>query len=207
MNTKLTRFAAPLLLTVGFYSVTVMGCATSANVRAPEDFKLRDSTGVETRLRLDGYYYNVLDRYSRIHTGTAVLTVLLWGDGTFASIGDIGKEVVDSNVGPRHYGNLEQALEEVERFLSDPARLNPEGDQWRGANWGAFRVEGDSIVTQAFSPRPGAIPCCRHDVYEHSGRVLSDTSFVLDGFATYYFRSFEDKPPSANWTHTHPKLQ
>jgi hypothetical protein len=75
-------------------------------------------------------------------------------------------------------------------------------------DWGAFRVQGDSITVQAVVNSDRLTPS---NVFEYKGIVLSDTSFALPTypsgstrpieFRTYYFQPLSDKPPSSNWTH------
>ncbi|MEM8559797.1 MAG: hypothetical protein AAGG50_18405 [Bacteroidota bacterium] len=226
----LSRYACALAVALSLGSV---GCTGISVVDEPFTFRGFSDTG--EALRLDGYYYEENDNRGTPYThGTTIVSVLLWKDGTAAVSGSMGQSVGDyPGFGPLYFGTLRQAKDEFERYLQgedmlnksgagtfDQDRLNPMGI----LDWGAYRVEGDSLTLQILRHRPGSWLGLIFDVLEIRGRVLSDTSFVLEESQIFsgpyprephryrapkvhYFESFEDMPSSGNWTHTYPDLQ
>lgn len=225
--------------------VTCLGCATLTVVDEP--FTFRGPAPLDTRLRLDGYYYfTPLESYRISIEETAlqpaIWPLLLWNDGTAALMHSMGGAPTSRPDGDQTaYYNLiiSRQKDRFERYLRGEEDLSwSEGlglfDEDRSGfrdwlKWGAFRARGDSLILQILEPRQGAWPGQSFDVVEYRGRALSDTSFVLEeahllsgdtrrlhwfseytqlrGPVVYYFKPFEGKPSSENWTHTHPDLQ
>jgi hypothetical protein len=172
----------------------------------------------EGSLRLDGYYYEVGDS-SRITRGTEIYPMLLWRDGTAAYFTQgYGKVLENKKYGPIVQGSLSEARVVFEEKMDSLVT----GEKNDPAQWGKFRVNGDSISIQIMVWDGSSL----QDVYraiELNGRILNDTTFVItegESFTgaykgrnkmnrKYYFYPLDEgeKPPSDNWTQTHPELQ
>lgn len=198
------RASFPLAL----MSLLLAGCS-GINAGA---FTFRENVAIdEEKLRLDGYYYYPTVEASSFATGGVVHPLLLWADGTAAFFGaGVAKfdEDYDPEDGPLEYGTIEEAHEVFLRRLRSLER-----DKDSPVEWGAFRIQGDTIRIQVFRPvesRLGGL-----DVIDYAGVILSDTTFVITtpGYPesgwqeTFRFHPLEEKPPSTNWTQTHPDLQ
>lgn len=195
--------------------VFTVGCV----IVREEGFTYREPVKMEdSPIRLDGYYYEVGDS-SRITRGTAIYPLLLWEDGTAAYFTrGYAKTIKDNAPGPILQGSLAEARavfeEKMDRLFT--------GKKSDPAQWGRFRIQGDSISLQVMVWDGSSL----HDVYrtlEMSGKILNDTTFVLRTGRTftgaysgagsinrrYHFCPLEEKgkPPSDNWTQTHPELQ
>lgn len=117
------------------------------------------------------------------------------------------------------YGTLEEARHEFESNIDSIVT----GDKSRYLHWGRFRVRGDSISMQVMW-FDGNVFQKKYRAIELSGVILDDTTFVLnrrENFSgrhegvhkiddmKYHFCPLEEgeKPPSDNWTQSHPELQ
>ena len=210
------RIGLPLL------ALTLAGCVTVADT---QHFTYRGPAQIPGgTLRLDGYYFQeetrVEGEYGTAfpgHTGTLIRSLVLWEDGTAAYMGVWqGKALPSGEFETRRYGTLREALEEFE----GEADSLLSGERGTRADWGAFRLRGDSISIQVVAWVASALPRL-YSTVEYNGVVLNDTTFVLTeriGYAGWYrgtrahadtlrFRPFAGKPPSANWTRTHPALR
>ncbi|MEM1042317.1 MAG: hypothetical protein AAGI91_06760 [Bacteroidota bacterium] len=201
---------------VGIFCLCIAGCITVV----ADHFTIDDPNLESAPLKLDGYYYHLVPHFSADPSlGKAIDPILLWRDGTAAYVGRSGRRLNDSEIGPTRYGTLENAHGDFQRFINDPQLFDRTING--GIRWGKFRVGEDSLLLQVFRLSFGTIPRS-YDVSEYKGRILSDTSFVLDEVRlygpphrgasgamsdTFYFRHVEEKPSSMNWTQTHPDLQ
>lgn len=124
---------------------------------------------------------------------------------------------------PLQFGTLREAREIFENKLDSMVK----GDEKMGKyNWGTFRVRKDSISIQVMRPVPGFLFIVPIVPVEYNGIILNDTTFVLKKRISrgnpagpfegtrrlnqmYHFCPLGEgeKPPSDNWTQTHPELQ
>ena len=176
-----------------------------------------------TRLRLDGYYVTARPwRYSQwsadeqrvVHeSGMYLQPLVLWRDGT-AALSHLSWSLTDEEI----------AAGRDPLLMADSVvvAISPEREPYGPTAWGAFRLDGDSLQLQVLVSPVGLSPMA---TWAFSGRVLSDTSFVLndlyvggrrdtrwgtgtrDNPSVFVFRPFAPLPPRDNWTDTHPKLQ
>jgi hypothetical protein len=174
-------------------------------------------------LRVDGYYYSVREKGYDFRNGTTILPILLWEDGTTARFFvEQGKNIQTEKL-PLQFGTLREAREIFENKLDSMVK----GDEKMGKyNWGTFRVRKDSISIQVMRPVPGFLFIVPIVPVEYNGIILNDTTFVLKKRISrgnpagpfegtrrlnqmYHFCPLGEgeKPPSDNWTQTHPELQ
>jgi len=171
----------------------------------------------ESSLRLDGYYYEP-DSSSRISKGFAIYPFLLWENGIAAFFTEGYGKTLEEKRFETVYGSISEARTVFELRMDSLVT----GHRTDPAQWGQFRVNGDSISIQVMVWDGSAL----HDVYraiELRGEILNDTTFVLtqtENFTgayegkhkmsrKYHFCPLDEgeKPSSDNWTQTHPELQ
>lgn len=133
-------------------------------------------------LRIDGYYYNIID-------------------------GEIGKTYFFYRNGTLHYGiatdTLDNNLEKYDTWFASDYYSNIIKTNRR--RWGLFEIQGDSIQYERWSIRGGGDPVLRV-----SGHIQNDTTFVITKSLyphtgetyqheiTYHFHAFSPKPDSTN---------
>lgn len=198
-------------------ALCVAGCTT---IYRDEAFTFREATTIDTSvLRLDGYYYKVIEdeEIASLARGTEIKGLLLWRDGT-AAIGLYGSKYLRGDPGDSVYwGNLKQAQASLE------SNLDGFPDGHLSLMWGAFRIEGDAITMQflsfgtftipflvpfwpyyGVSFRYGTIP---NDTTIHIKRVerrkLFEKDYDRPVGMQYHFKSLPPgaKPDSSNWIH------
>ena len=199
-------------------SLFVVGCA----IIRSEGFKYRESRDVKGEgLRLDGYYYRTRVP-SFVNKGVSIHPLILWRDGTAVYSNQGYSKILSGNYEPGEpviYGRLEEARHEFESNIDSIVT----GDKSRYLHWGRFRVRGDSISMQVMW-FDGNVFQKKYRAIELSGVILDDTTFVLnrrENFSgrhegahkiddmKYHFCPLDEgeKPPSDNWTQSHPELQ
>jgi hypothetical protein len=70
------------------------------------------------------------------------------------------------------------------------------------ANWGGFRVRGDSIELRVFYATDSFFPARTTEMIEYRGAIVNDSTIALESLCVdgpYVFRAFADKPDSTNW--------
>ena len=199
-------------------SLLVVGCT----IIRSEGFTYQESVPVEVDyLRLYGYYYRV-ETSSPPDKGKHIYPLSLWKDETAVYSNRGYSKILSGNYEPGEpviYGRLEEARHEFESNIDSIVT----GDKSRYLHWGRFRVRGDSISMQAMW-FDGNVFQKKYRAIELSGVILDDTTFVLnrrENFSgrhegahriddmKYHFCPLEEgeKPPSDNWTQSHPELQ
>lgn len=212
MNRRVPTWAALFLL-----AAISVGCVI---VRS-EGFTFRDADPIENSpLRLDGYYYRISDS-SRITRGVSIYPLLLWKDGTavYSNLAQAKHLQDEYKPGePFKYGTLTQAKAVLERKM-DSLLTRSMGYFF---HWGRFKTSKDSIFIQVMWFDGNALEK-KYRTLEFRGVVPNDTTLILkertyfngrhEGSHSidmkYHFGEFDEaeKPPSANWTQTHPELQ
>jgi hypothetical protein len=201
----------PTWTTLLVLAAILMGCVI---VRS-DDFTYHDAQPVrDSPLRLDGYYYRIVERDTtrEFFSGPRIYPVLLWKDGT-AMVSSRGWS-------GRRSGTLKEARTRFESSADSVLSRRKRSI----FSWGRFRIKGDSISIQTMNYTSGLSYIIAQMVpAESNGVILNDTTFVLretkifsgidEGTykyeTKYHFSPLDDgeKPPSENWTQTHPDLQ
>ncbi|MEP0546087.1 MAG: hypothetical protein ABJF88_04085 [Rhodothermales bacterium] len=195
-----------LALAIAWYTLSIAGCSVlRSEFWDPPESQYVD----EGQLKLQGYYA----REWISHGANVLSTLMLWEDGTAAAF------VVGGNPCGRDEAKHEDHSFQAQhrRFRENLRCITGERNR-RNPAWGVFAVVGDSIeihvITHLNYGGSG-----EHRPLVDKGVILSDSTFKItssilrgsgpprDRDETFQFFPLEEKPPSTNWTQTHPDLQ
>lgn len=182
------------IIACALVGLVLAGCVTVRD----RNFTYRDPVQIDTtKLRLDGYY---MSPYVLPYLGDlSARLLMLWEDGTAVDLQSRkrGKDLV----------GFEQNVGKIDRSRDNMSE------------WGAFRIEGDTISMQIVQRFTSGSPWKVYDTIEYRGVIKNDTTFVIkeaftpgEGWRdmndrTYHFRPLDNKPDSDNWLKEDERFQ
>lgn len=153
------------------------------DIMRDDDLSIQRKPYTGDQLRMDGYYYQKVDK-------SFFSIYFFYENGILLSAGGVFSD-----------GNA------IEEYI-EKEFLKNEGYKNHKTFWGLFNIEGDTIKFERWYPSDPPLKA-----YVREGEILNDTTFVItesyrlvDGHRTdltqrnevYYFREFSPKPDSAN---------
>ncbi len=168
------------------------------------------------KLKINGYFYTMFEggRGKDIYfcDENAIRPMMFYGDGTIIVFSRFSSKS-DTSIMNDNLNSFEDINKYFQSYLENIVKTE-NNDFGTYNEWGKWGVNGDSLRILYYVAGSAAVPFPLFDYWllEYDGKILNDTTFVLEKFINhktgrteelneiYHFQEFYPKPDSTNWT-------